>query len=140
MYRLTKSSVIIRLADNACIPADEGNADYRDYLAWIAAGNTPDPAPVVDGRPVVLADYRSRRETYLDRLAGIAVFTDDPLVKAAAKTFRQRLLDIPQDQSVTGAADAAAMQAAILTLYRTAAGEAALAAPAGKTEFDRISK
>lgn len=27
----------------ACIPADEGNADYRAFLAWVAAGNTPDP-------------------------------------------------------------------------------------------------
>jgi hypothetical protein len=98
------------------------------------------PADPVDGRPAVLNDYRSRRETYLDRLAGIAVFTDDPLVKAAAKVFRQTLLDIPANPAVTGSADAAAMQTAILTLYLTAAETAALAAPAGKVEFDRIAK
>ena len=26
------------------IPFDEGNLDYQDYLAWVAAGNTPDPS------------------------------------------------------------------------------------------------
>jgi hypothetical protein len=93
-----------------------------------------------DQRPYVLADFRLRRETYLDRLAGIAVFTDDATIKAAAKTFRQRLLDAPQAPSVTGAPDAASLEVAIVTLYRAAAIEAATSAPAGKIEFDRIAK
>jgi hypothetical protein len=25
------------------IPADEGNADYREYLAWVAEGNVAEP-------------------------------------------------------------------------------------------------
>lgn len=32
-------TLIRRVADGAFIPADEQNADYRDYLAWIAEGN-----------------------------------------------------------------------------------------------------
>ena len=26
------------------IPMDENNTDYRNFLTWVAEGNTPDPA------------------------------------------------------------------------------------------------
>ena len=45
MYQLTTSTSIIRLTDNACIPPDPANTDYAAYLKWVAAGNTPEPAP-----------------------------------------------------------------------------------------------
>jgi len=45
MYQLTTSTSIIRLTDNACIPPDPANRDYRDYLEWVEAGNEPEPAP-----------------------------------------------------------------------------------------------
>ena len=45
MYQLTNSPTIIRLADHASIPPDPGNTDYREYLEWVEAGNTPEPAP-----------------------------------------------------------------------------------------------
>ncbi len=51
LYKLTgndsfgeKIGAIIRTTDKASIPLDEGNRDYQDYLAWVAEGNTPDPA------------------------------------------------------------------------------------------------
>jgi hypothetical protein len=44
-YQLTTSDCILRLADNAFIPPDPSNVDYAAYLEWLAAGNTPEPAP-----------------------------------------------------------------------------------------------
>jgi hypothetical protein len=46
-YQLTTSNSILRLADNAFIPPDPANTDYAAYLEWVAAGNTPEPAPIV---------------------------------------------------------------------------------------------
>ena len=45
MYQLTAFGCIKRLADNAFIPFDPVNADYQAYLAWLAEGNEPLPAP-----------------------------------------------------------------------------------------------
>lgn len=44
MYQLLNAQTVLRLADNAFIPFDEGNTDYRAYLAWLAEGNEPLPA------------------------------------------------------------------------------------------------
>tara|TARA_R110000782_G_scaffold197495_1_gene286604 strand:+ start:363 stop:647 length:285 start_codon:yes stop_codon:yes gene_type:complete len=46
MYKLTFSTSITRLSDNASIPADEQNTDYANYLLWLAKGNTPEPADI----------------------------------------------------------------------------------------------
>ena len=35
---------VIRKADNAQIPFDPANRDYQEYLKWVEAGNTADPA------------------------------------------------------------------------------------------------
>jgi hypothetical protein len=35
---------IKRLTDGACIPMHESNADYQQYLDWLAEGNEPLPA------------------------------------------------------------------------------------------------
>jgi hypothetical protein len=45
MYQLTSGDTILRLSDNAYIPQAPGNRDYREYLDWLEAGNTPLPAP-----------------------------------------------------------------------------------------------
>jgi hypothetical protein len=47
-YQLTATDCILRLTDNAFIPPDPANTDYAAYLAWVEAGNMPEPAPMVE--------------------------------------------------------------------------------------------
>ncbi len=41
------ANVIVRTTDNAFIPFDPSNTDYQEYLKWVEAGNTPEPADEV---------------------------------------------------------------------------------------------
>ena len=73
MYALTATTDILR-ADGARIPADPLNTDYREFLAWAAAGNTPGayvapPAPVP-----VSVDMAQARLALLD--AGLLATVD----------------------------------------------------------------
>lgn len=44
--RLPRTSIKRILDDGtiSCIPMADGNTDYQEYLAWVAAGNTPEAA------------------------------------------------------------------------------------------------
>ena len=42
----TPMQTVQRMSDGAFIPFDGGNRDYQLYLAWLAEGNEPDPAPL----------------------------------------------------------------------------------------------
>jgi hypothetical protein len=52
MYKLVKMTSLFecephgvnRILDNTFIPFDEYNTDYKNYLKWVAEGNTPEPA------------------------------------------------------------------------------------------------
>lgn len=43
LYKLNQDGSVVRTSDGVSIPNDGGNADWRDYQAWLALGNTPDP-------------------------------------------------------------------------------------------------
>lgn len=44
-YKLTAyGESIIRIEDRTFIPMTTENRDYVEYLAWLAEGNTPEPA------------------------------------------------------------------------------------------------
>ena len=77
-YQLTTGDTILRLSDNAFIPADPSNRDYREYQAWLAEGNTPDPAPAP---PLPGPDYLA--------------FWDALLVSNVYQTIRAQALTSP---------------------------------------------
>jgi len=43
-YQLTATDqIVIRTADGACIPNDDGNRDWQEYVQWLQDGGVPDP-------------------------------------------------------------------------------------------------
>lgn len=68
MYKLTNTTSILRIADGACIPANEANTDYQAYLAWLAEGNTPEPADQPT-QAQIIASIASAIQLHLDTTA-----------------------------------------------------------------------
>ncbi len=59
MYRIRSDKYVVRLSDEAVIPADLMNSDYLEYQAWLAEGN--EPLPYVPPPPEVPATCARRQ-------------------------------------------------------------------------------
>lgn len=95
-YQLTSTASILRQSDGASIPADPLNADYRDFLEWVEAGNTPEPyfPPAL-----TVADYIAATQAHLDShaqawgyddLKSACTYVGDPYARFAAEGLALR--------------------------------------------------
>lgn len=88
MYKLTNSNYIIRLLDNACIPMDSGNRDYRDYLRWLDDGNIATPADQIPEKTAEekrCDQYKKRADPYLIAYVGYQIEVDNGDQSAISK-------------------------------------------------------
>lgn len=105
MYQLTNGDTILRLEDNAYIPQAPGNSDFRLYLDWLKAGNTPKPAPAPAApRPNYIA--------FWDALAASTIYAairEQSFVSLPMNTLATELIALLGDAKA-GRANASAIQ------------------------------
>lgn len=141
-YKLLTPTSILR-NDGAVIPTDNRNADYQKYLVWLEEGNIPEPPdpdtlPTVEElREKVKAVLNPLRDTFINRLTGICLFTEYPSMQEECQALRQALLDITKDERFLEANTEEEMTTAILIRYREIA---LLASPTIRNVFRELNK
>lgn len=85
----------------ACIPNDEGNRHWQEYLTWTTvSGNVADPEfTTQEIEDNMWAEIRTQRDQLLSS-SDWTQLPDSPLddgTKATWSVYRQTLRDIPQD-------------------------------------------
>lgn len=84
MYKLTRFDSVIR-SDGKSIPFAPGNQDYAEYLAWLAAGNVPEPAETL--------------EQAKERRFGYVTLQRDAALKALTASWGNDLWDANEETS-----------------------------------------
>ena len=101
-YKLIKNSITgkvdsVKLTDSStdvviCIPFDEDNTDYQEYLEWVAKGNT---AEAVDEDILTWDSIRATRDQIL-RDTDWTMTSGATVDQAQWAAYRQVIRDIPQ--------------------------------------------
>jgi hypothetical protein len=79
-------------------PEDPENPNYAAYLAWLEAGNTPDPAP----EPEVTWDAIRTKRDQIIRDTDWTMTVGATVDQGAWASYRQILRDLPQTFAKTG--------------------------------------
>ena len=96
-YQLTNGNCILRISDGASIPKDTGNCDYIAYQNWLAAGNTPDPAPAPPNPLPALAQAALTKSD----VTVIRCYSAGVAVPSANQTYRNALRAIVNGTDTT---------------------------------------
>ncbi len=74
---------VMRTADGAFVPDDPSNGDWQIYQTWLAAGNTPDPAPVIPPSTVIPPQELWGRFTSTEQAAIETAIVSNPDINRA---------------------------------------------------------